>query len=125
MDESFAIFSLAPASPGVAVAGELSLADLIRLIEADPDLPVVRKRNRLSSLRCVAAGIGRRPASILARLTALRHPMKRLNAARLGIEPKPLANHRSNVLAGVLHVMKVTDAPSREAPLSLAWAGLM
>lgn len=125
MDESFTVPFQAPAPPAEAIAGELSLSDVIRLVEADPDLPVDRKRNWLSSLRRIAAGIGRPPVSIPARLTSLRHPMRRLNAARMGIEPKSLANHRSNVRAAVLHVMKVTDAPSRGAPLSPAWAGLM
>jgi hypothetical protein len=125
MDQTFDVTP--PASPpcGAAVSGELSLADVIRLIEADPDLPLDRKRNWLSSLRRVAQGIGRPPESIPARLTSLRHPMRRLNAARMGIEPKSLANHKANVRAAVLHVLNVTDAPRRGLALAPAWAGLM
>ena len=125
MDQPFDIHPPTLASPDEGLSGELSLADVIRLIEADPDLPVERKRNWQSSLRRVATGIGRPPASIPARMTALRHPMRRLNAARMGIEPKSLSNHKANVRAAVLHVMRVTDAPSRGAPFSPPWAGLM
>ena len=125
MDQPFEISPPPLASPGEAVSGELSLADVIRLIEADPGLDMARKRNWLSSLRRIAAGIGRPPASIPARLTSLRHPMSRLNAARMEIEPKSLSNHKANVRAAVLHVLKVTDAPRRGVPLSPAWAGLM
>lgn len=108
-----------------AKTDEVSLADVIRMVEADLNLPRERKANWLSSLRRVAAGIDRRPESIPARLTSLRHPMARLNAARMGIEPKSLSNHKSNVRAAVLHVMQVTDAPRRGVPLSPAWAELM
>jgi integrase len=124
----YQIFDIPPPSPaasGAAVSGELTLADVIRLIEADADLPLARKRNWLSSLRRIAAGIGRPPESIPARLTSLRHPMRRLNAARMGIEPKSLSNHKANVRAAVLHVLKVTDAPRRGVPFSPDWAALM
>lgn len=125
MDQTLDVTPQLPASPAAALASELTLADVIRLIEADADVPLARGRNWLSSLRRVAAGIGRPPASIPARLTSLRHPMSRLNAGRMGIEPKSLANHRANVRAAVLHVMKVTDAPRRGADLTPAWAVLM
>lgn len=104
---------------------ELTLADVMRLIEADPAIEPLRKRHWLSSLRRVSAGIGRPPASIVARLTSLRHPMKRLNAARMGIEEKSLANHRSNVRAAVLHVLQVTDAPRRGMLLLPEWKVLL
>jgi len=107
------------------VGSELTLADVMRLIEADPAIEPLRKRHWLSSLRRVAAGISRPPASIVARLTSLRHPMKRLNAARMGIEEKSLANHRSNVRAAVLHVLEVTDAPRRGMPLLPEWKELL
>ena len=100
---------------------ELTLVDVMQLVEADPALEPLRKRHWLSSLRRVSAGIGRPPSSIVARLTSLRHPMRRLNAARMGIEEKSLANHRSNVRAAVLHVLGITDAPRRGMPLLAEW----
>jgi integrase len=97
----------------------------MRLIEGDPGLATDRKRHWMSSLRRIAAGISRPPEFLPARLTALRHPMARLNAARLGIEAKSLSNHRSNVKAAVLHVLKAIDAPRRGMPLSPVWGGLL
>lgn len=111
-------------SPGAAAPTELTLADVMRLIEADDRLTPQRKRHWLSSLRRVAEGIGRPPSSIVARLTSLRHPISRLNAARMGIEEKSLSNHKSNARAAVLHVLAVTDAPRRGSPLSSKWKTL-
>ena len=105
--------------------GDLSLAEMMRRVEADPALSLQRKRHWSSSLRRIASGIGRPPESLPARLTALRNPMSRLNAAKMGIEEKSLANHRANVRAAVLYVLKVTDAPRRGVPLSPQWSGVM
>jgi integrase len=105
--------------------GEVTLADVLRLVEADTSLPESRKRHWASSVRRVAEGIGRPPASIPARLTSLRHPMARLNAAVMGIEEKSLSNHKSNALAAVRHVLDLTDAPRRGLPMSAQWADLL
>ena len=76
-------------------------------------------------MKRIAEGIGRPPESLPARLTALRHHVERLNPVLMGIEPKSLDNHRSNVRAAIGYFMKVSGVPSRGARLSESWAQLM
>ena len=86
--------------------GEPSLADVMAAITADQSLPPMRRQHWLTSIRRIGEGIGRPPKSLPARLTSLRHPVSRLNAARMKITRKSLANHKSNLKAAILYFMK-------------------
>ena len=64
--------------------------------------------------------------SLPARLTALRHHLRRLNAVRIGTETKSLANHKSNVRAAINALGPLQRLiPTRGAPLSPEWYALM
>ncbi len=110
---------------GPVLIGEPSLADAMAAIANDPTIPTPKRRHWLTSMRSIAAAIGRPPESLPCRLTALRHPVNRLNAAALGWEQKTLSNHKANFRAAINHFMKVKNVPSRGVPLILVWQQLM
>lgn len=105
--------------------GEPSLADAMAFIEVDKGLQETKRRHWLTSLRSIARGIRLPPESLPARLTALRHHLGRLNAVRMEIEPKTLANHKANVRAAILHFTGANNIPTRGVPLSPDWSSLM
>jgi integrase len=110
---------------GALQLGEPSLADAMAAVAGDTSLPESRRRHWQTSMKRIAEGIGRPPQSLPARLTALRHPIDRLNPVLMGIAPKSLANHKSNVRAAIVHFMRIATVPSRGAPLAKDWALLM
>src|SRR5262249_21361752 len=59
-----------------------------------------------------------------ARWTAARFPVGRLHHSRLGMNPKTLANHKSNVRAALLWFGNEQGVPSRGMPLIPDWRGL-
>jgi hypothetical protein len=83
---------------------EPSLADAISLIKNDTSLGPAKKTQWLCSIRRIARCIDRPLEMLPARIMALRHPVGRLNAARLGISQKTLANHKSNLKAALNHL---------------------
>lgn len=107
------------------VVGEPSLAEAMTMISADKTLSASKRRHWLTSMNRIAEGIGRPAASLPARLTALRQPVHRLNAARMRIDGKTLSNHKSNLRAALLHLAKVANIPTRGARLSPDWSRLM
>ena len=109
----------------LVVLGEPSLADAMAAIAADTNIPTLKRRHWLTSMRRIADGMGRPPGSLPCRMTALRHHVNRLNAAALGWELKTLSSHKSNLKAAINHYMKMAHVPSRGAPLSTVWAPLM
>jgi hypothetical protein len=112
-------------SPATPVLGEPSLADVILAISSDNTISAAKRRHWVTSLKRIAEGIGRPAASLPARLTAIRHPVSRLNAAQMEIEAKTLANHKSNLRSAVLHYGKFEGLPPRGARLSADWHVLM
>jgi integrase len=56
-----------------------------------------------------------------ARWTAVRFPIDRLHHVGVGMTFKTLANHKSNVRAGLRWVAGERDVPARGAPLSVEW----
>ena len=58
-------------------------------------------------------------------MTSLRHPVGRLNAARLGVTQKTLANHKSNVKAALNHLSGQGLTLSRGTPLTDQWDSLL
>ena len=98
--------------------GEPSLADAVAGIAADATIPSSRKNAWLTAMRSIVWAIGRPLQSLPCRLTALRHPVNRLNAAALGWADKTVANHKANLKAAIHHYMKVQKVPPRGAPLT-------
>ena len=104
---------------------EPSLADAILLIENDPSLEPAKRTQWLCSIRRIAKCIDRPLDMLPSRITALRHPVGRLNAARLGISQKTLANHKSNLKAALNHLSNHGVTLARGTPLSPEWCALM
>lgn len=100
---------------------EASLADAMTALSEDRTVPRQKRQAWLTALRSLSWAIGRPPQSLPCRLTALRHPIGRLNAAALGWSEKTLSNHKSNATAALRHFMGVANVPSRGVPLSPPW----
>lgn len=114
-----------PFADGAPVLLEPSLADAMAAIAADALLSNQIKTGWLTSLRRIAAGIGRPPESLPARITALRHPVRRLHAGVMGVTEKTLANHRSNLKSALQHYLQIEGVPRRGTPLTVEWQVLL
>jgi hypothetical protein len=103
---------------------EPSFADAATAIEAASDLEPRVRAQWLCSLRQIARMIGRPMDSIAARWTAARFPIDRLHHARVGANPKTLANHKSNARAALRWFGAEQRVPSRGMPLIPEWKQL-
>jgi len=103
---------------------EPSIVDAISAIEAAKDLPARKRTHWSCSLRQICAYLNRPPQTVPARWTALKSPVHLLHAARLGANPKTLANHKANARAALLWFGKENNLPQQGVPLSPAWAAL-
>ena len=108
-----------------AIVGELALAEVVKSIQDDAGLPLTTKRQWISSINSLSKALGKPAVSLPARMSALRHPIRRINAAHHGWEPKTLANHQSNLAAALEHVGQRSIRLARGAPLSPAWEQLL
>lgn len=104
---------------------EPSLADAIVLIENDPSLSKSTKAQWICSIRQIGKWIDRPLESLPARLTALRQPVARLNAARLGKSQKTVSNHKSNMRAAINHLSGQGLTLARGVALSPDFQALM
>jgi integrase len=103
---------------------ELSIADVLKAIEEAPDLPASKKTHWSCSLRQICIGIGRPPESIAGRWSAVNSPIQQLHHARVGCNPKTLANHKANARAALLWFAGLKSLPKRGSVLSPSWASL-
>lgn len=101
---------------------EASFADALRAIEGATDLPAQKRSAWSCSLRQIAKALDKPMQTIPARWTAARFAIGRLHAARVGTNPKTLANHKSNVRAALLWFAGESGLPSRGMPLSAEWS---
>lgn len=91
---------------------EPSMADVLSAIEAAPDLSASKKTHWSCSVRQICIGIGRPPESIPGRWSGVNTAVQQLHHARVGCNPKTLANHKSNLrvvlswFAGVKNLTK-------------------
>lgn len=104
---------------------EPSLADALTLITNDPLLAESKRTQWRCSIRRIAAWIDRPLENLPARLTALRQPVDRLNAARLGVSQKTLSNHKSSLRAALNHLSGLGLTLARGVELSPEWKSLM
>jgi hypothetical protein len=103
---------------------EPSFADAVAAIEAAADLPAPKRSQWLCSLRQIAKALDKPTDIIAARWTSARFAIGRLHHARVGANPKTLANHKSNVRAALLWFGNANIVPSRGVPLTPEWRGL-
>jgi integrase len=109
-----------PATPTTTPL-EPSFSDLTTAIEQANGLPEQTRRHWVCSLRQVAKWLDRPAAPVPARWQAVRISVGQLHHARIGVTPKTLANHRSNVRAALRWFAKEHDPP-RGARLRPDWA---
>jgi integrase len=100
---------------------EPSFEEVIAAIEQAVDLPAERRRHLVCSLRQIAKWLDRPTAVIPARFNAVEMALRQLHHARLGVEAKTLANHKSNVRASLRWFAVEHDMPRRGMRLSPAW----
>lgn len=104
---------------------ELSLAEALASIENDSSLTTSKQRQWACSIRRIAEWLDRPLETMPARLTALRQPVARLNAARLGVTSKTLSNHKSNLKAALNHLSDQGLTLARGVELEPEWQVLM
>lgn len=103
---------------------EPSFAEAVAAIEIAQDLPVRTRTHWICSLRQIGKALDKPLEVIPARWTAARHPIARLHFARLGANPKTLANHKANARAALQWFGSETDLPRRGTPLLPSWQRL-
>lgn len=103
---------------------EPSFAEALAAIERANELSLEKGRHWACSLRVIAKALGRPPALVPARWTAVRYPIGRLHHAPLGVTAKTLANHKANVRTALAWLAQEEEIPSRGAPLSPEWEEL-
>jgi hypothetical protein len=101
-----------------------TFADVIAHLQADPALPVGRRRELVSALRTTARLLDMDPAAVPAEPRALRQRFRDLSPAAAGISQGRWNNLRSLVLAALKHA-GVRVLPGRAPkPLGPAWKEL-
>lgn len=103
---------------------EFSIADVLKAIEADPDLTASQKIHWPCSLRQICVGIGRPPASVPGRWSGLNSAIHQLHHARVGCNPKTLSNHKANARAALIWFDGTKTVPKHGIALLPAWASL-
>ena len=103
---------------------EPSIADVLAAIEAAPDLSASKRTHWPCSLRQVCIGVGRPPESIPGRWSGVNIPLQKLHHARMGCNPKTLANHKANARAALMWFAGVKNLPKRGTILSPSWTSL-
>jgi len=104
---------------------EPSIADALKAIETATELPASKKTHWACSVRQICTYLNRPPEIIPARWSGIKNAVYELHAARIGANPKTLANHKSNVRAALLWFAEEKNLPISGAPLMPAWAALM
>jgi integrase len=104
---------------------EPSIADALTTIETATDLSASKKTHLSCSLRQICTYLNRPADVVPARWSGIKNAVYELHAARLGANPKTLANHKSNVRAALLWFAQEKNLPKAGAPLMPAWTALM
>ena len=100
----------------------LTMAELIRLIEADEALSQNRRRNLASSVRRICALLGFDTATTPASLDALRGPLKVFSPEAAGVTKKRFQTIKSDVRAAISRYAR--NQGIKRVALSNAWAEL-
>jgi integrase len=103
---------------------ESSIADVLKAIEEATGLAASKKTHWSCSLRQICNEIGRPPETIAGRWSAVNSPIQQLHHARVGCNPKTLANHKANARAALFWFAGVKNLPKRGSALSPSWASL-
>ena len=105
--------------------GDRSLAQVLDLIEQDPNLPDCKKTEWRSAIRRLGKYLDKDPEHLPARLTALRHGVGTLHHVRLGISLKNLQNLKSNIKAILRYAGSLDEPNLRTVSLTGDWQVLL
>ena len=100
---------------------EPSCSDVAKAIEPASDLSAQIKSHWRCSMVQIAKAMDRPLDTIAARWTAVRPAIDRLHHARVGMNEKTLANHKSNARAALRWFAGVQDLPTRGIPFIPEW----
>ena len=106
-------------------ADTISLADVQRLILADPSLPSSLRRDIASSLNTLGNAFGKMLEAIPASPAAIRDMLQRKSAAMVGISRGRWNNVRSHTCIALLHLRLIAFPNRIEDPPSEAWRALL
>ena len=90
---------------------EPSIADVLAAIVTASDLTDSKKTHWSCSLRQICLWIGRPPESIAGRWSGVNSAIQQLHHARIGCNPKTLANHKANARAALLWFAEFKNQP--------------
>ena len=100
------------------------VSDVMRAVEADPDLSRDRRRDILSGMRRMCKALDRAPEEVPADAHWLQPRLEKIAPASLGISPKSWSNLLSDARAGLVLHGVVERRISRKADLSPEWSRL-
>jgi integrase len=103
---------------------EPSIADALKAIETAADLPASKRVHWSCSLRQICVYLDKPLEIVPARWSAISNAVHNLHHARVGTNPKTLANHKSNARAALLWLANEKNLPKVGAPLMRTWAML-
>lgn len=103
---------------------EPSIADAMQAIVAAASLRSNIKTHMLCSLRQICRALDRPPETVPGRWSAINAAVYHLHPARVGWNPKTLANHKSNARAALLWFADERNAPKTGVPLTTEWTTL-
>ena len=102
--------------------GAVTLADVLaRLEPADLKLVPTRRRDLISSVRCVARLIGRSPVEISVAPNVLRAALQEIHPAQANIAKKRWANVKSDLKRALIETGHTGEGTPADIPLSANW----
>jgi hypothetical protein len=111
----------APTSAATAV---VTLADVLRRLEADEDLDARRRGEMQSAVRTISRALGADPSLIPAEPRYLRPKLAKLTPAMAGVSPGRLSNVKSLLLKSLKRVGLRSMAGRSREPLAQEWEAL-
>ena len=100
---------------------QMSLADVLKLIEANMELKPQRRRNISSSIRGLGNLMNRNLSYLPAHPGFFRKMFKELHPEHCGLSKSRIANIKSDVLFALKHVGCIDGAKTYMAPLTVEW----
>ncbi|NDR57912.1 site-specific integrase [Aliiruegeria sabulilitoris] len=106
-------------------APELTMADVLRAVDRDPDLSATRRRDLRSDVAAVARWLDRAPASLKADAASIRALVDGLHHVQIGVSEKRLRNAISNVGAAIKLAAAAPSPKGRTPYRTPAWKALL
>jgi hypothetical protein len=113
-----------PAPVAAVPAAVLTIADVIALVMADPNLESTRRADLASALRTMCRALKTEPESLVANLRDISKRLAKVSPASIGVTPGRWSNVR-NLVRAALRLAGIRALPGRyREPLPPAWEAL-